>query len=113
MGIGDAAQWASVIVLTVVLWLQIRSSGKAQDLRDEKNAKERAVREATIKEKLKNIDEAIKSPETGLISLVHNIKADTNAIKNNCASVTAGFGARIDTLEKSAEPVAVVTKRRR
>ncbi len=94
---GDAAQWAATGIVALGLVFTILRNGRSQKVRDEKIATEQGARGALIQEKLKTIDEAIKSPETGLAAL----KEDMNSIKNNCAKVTSGFTERIKSLEKS------------
>ena len=114
MLLGDLAQWGSTIVIAAALVLTIRRNGKGQKARDEavvlaQNEKEliqaekqsekdqiQAAREATVREKLKNIKQVLDHPEYGLAA----IKEDMSAIQTNCAGVTAGFKARINSLEK-------------
>ena len=94
---GDAAQWAATGVVFLGLVFTILKNGRSQKNRDERIATEQGSRETLIQEKLKNIDEAIKSPETGLAAL----KKDMNSINKNCARLTSGFTERIKSLEES------------
>ncbi|MCK5235914.1 MAG: hypothetical protein KAR06_02925 [Deltaproteobacteria bacterium] len=93
---GDIAQWAATGVIFFALLFNMIKNGRAQKHRDEKMAKERAVEEAITQEKLKNIDEAVKSPVSGLAAL----KGDMNSIQTNCAKVTSGFTERFKAIEQ-------------
>ena len=93
---GDIAQWAATGVVFLGLVFTILKNGKSQKVRDEKNASAQAAREAVIQEKLKTIETAVKSPESGLAAL----KDDISGIRINCAQVTSGFTERIKSLEK-------------
>lgn len=96
MDFAAPAQWAATGVIAVALYIQIRRNGKAQKRRDEETSEARAARDATIDEKLKHINGAITSPDSGLAAL----KSEMGGMITNCASVTSGFKERIKNLEK-------------
>lgn len=96
VNIGDVSQWIATTVIAASLFITIRKNGRELRERDEKLAREQTIRETTISSELKNIKEAITSPESGLGVLLQEI----SSVKENCSGITAGFRERIKNLEK-------------
>jgi len=82
---GDIAQWAAVILL---------SGGLAATWW--KNGKGEAKRQGVIEEKIGHLEVSISKSSSKSDTILESL----HGMKEHCAGVTAGFTARIDTLEK-------------
>lgn len=109
MSIGAIIAIVGVLIVAIGLIATWRKNGRTQTARDIAQAEKEATFQQEIKSNMEHIDEELKSEDHGLVALAQG----QAAFRENCARVSTGLAAKVESNSSSIKELKQKVSRRR